>query len=288
MITWHRFLRPISFIMVLVCVLILPGCNWWQKSTWLSQVEHELAAKTDMQLEAQDTSDIPVIFELHKIDMESPQFSELIPSLSAQYAQFFTPLAVKLLKQHPDVLTTISDYKSFDPYFKRVGFANVDWSFIHEKIEEAQVKIFQTRELVLPKDTKGWIVTALNPETRELLGFLRFTVSSRDPYGSIQGHNIGFKPEAQRRGLGKLILSSLFKLVPQATRIYLRVLPSNTPACNAYHSYGFRQYTPQNKAAKTDEYEPYFLPLEYKADQSGILQKVAEKFKKNFVNGLLE
>ncbi len=121
----------------------------------------------------------------------------------------------------------------------------------------------------------GWVITALNPETREILGFLRLTVSSSDPYENIQLHNIGFKPAAQRQGLGKLILSSLFKLVPHITHIYLRVLPSNTPTRNAYHSYGFRQYTLQSNVTETDEYEPYFLPLEYKANQFDVLQKAA-------------
>ncbi len=278
MIQWHRFPISTPFIAACICILTLASCNWWQKPTWFSFVEHELAVKIDMQLEVSDTSDTPVIFELQKIDLESQQFAELIPDLSIVYAKAFTPFAVEFLKAHPDVITTVSDYRPFEPYFKKVGIANVNWSFVHEKIQEAEEKNFQTKELELPKNTIGWIITALDFETREKLGFLIFSVSTTDPYGNIHINAIGFTPVAQRRGLGKRIMSSLFRFLPDISRIYLRVLEANTAARKAYHSYGFRQYTPERMPEKRDDYDPYSLYLEYKTDQSNVLQKIAAIF----------
>ncbi len=265
------------YIITCICTFTLTSCRLWQKPTWLSEVEHTLESKIDMQLEVQDKSGTPFIFELHKIDLESPQFSSLIPDLSIVYAQAFTPFAVELLKARPDVVTTVSDYKPFEPYFKKVGIANVNWSLVHEKIHEAEVKNLQTKELTLPPDTKGWLIIALNPETREKLGFLVFSVSTSDSYGNVHINTIGFSPDAQRRGLGKRIMSSLFTFLPDISRISLRVLETNTTARNAYHSYGFRQYTPEHMLKKGDDYDPYSLYLEYKVEESNVLQNTIKK-----------
>ncbi len=274
------------YIITCICTFTLTSCSLWQKPTWLSEVEHTLESKIDMQLEVLDKAGTPFIFELHKIDLESPQFSSLIPDLSIVYAQAFTPFAVELLKARPDVVTTVSDYKPFEPYFKKVGIANVNWSLVHEKIHEAEVKNLQTKEFTLPPDTKGWLIIALNPETREKLGFLIFSVSATEPYGNVHINTIGFTPNAQRRELGKRIMSSLFTFLPDISRISLRVLETNITARNAYHSYEFRQYTPEHTLKKGDDYDPYSLYLEYKVEESDVLQNTIKKFNTEGSNGM--
>jgi len=270
--------KKINFIAIMVlagaCTFILPGYNSLKRPTWLSHVKKVLSAKTNVPLEVQDKSGTPILLTLYSLDANNPQVIPFIPELSLVDAQAFASSTLDLLKAYPEITTTVSDYKPFDLYFKKVGIDNVDWSLVHEKIiifEESEARDFQKRLFSLAQDAKAWIIIAQNWKTKEVVGFLKFLIS--EAWGNVHIRKIGFMPAEQRKGLGKQIISSLFTFLPSLQRIDLQVLKTNANACNAYHAYGFRQYTPPIN--RIDEYAPYELDLEYKADQFDILQKVA-------------
>jgi hypothetical protein len=76
--------------------------------------------------------------------------------------------------------------------------------------------------------------------------------------------------------LGKLLTGSLFKLLPEAQRIFLYTRPTNDVAQQAYRSYGFKV----NEKPITDPiFAKGWLMFEYQADQSDILQKESQKLR---------
>lgn len=77
-------------------------------------------------------------------------------------------------------------------------------------------------------------------------------------------------PAEQQRELEKLLMSSIFKLVPDTRRIFLHTRTTNEDAIKKYNSWGFVQF-PGNLAGWPD--------FEYLAEKSNTLQQAAEAFK---------
>ena len=271
--TLKRSAICISSISVTILALVL----WRTKqSDWITYIQQTMASKKDVQFKATDKFGKPVIFESVKIDPQSPECTKIIKSLSEIYAAAFIPTAKQLLIGYPEVVSTISHFKPFEPIVKKQGVEHINWPVAEEKMQAPFRKYFETKEVVLPNDTSGWFIIAKNKATASLLGFLQFSVSSSKEPGSINIDNFAFGPDSQHRGLGKLIMSSIFKFLPDTKKIYLRVLKTNTIAQKAYASYGFREYTPQQKYAPEDEVGPYTFSLVYKADKTQSLQKIAD------------
>lgn len=84
------------------------------------------------------------------------------------------------------------------------------------------------------------------------------------------------KPSEQNRGLGKLLMSSIFKIAPDIRRIFLCTRPTNVNALKAYQAWGFvPDLQPIPEASLNMAHWEF---MEYKAEQSDMLQKLAESF----------
>lgn len=122
-----------------------------------------------------------------------------------------------------------------------------------------------------------WFVIA--KDKTGMIGYEEFLIKPEYPWGTIKASNCHILPSAQRRGLGKLFLSSLFKLLPQSSikRILIRSLEVNTQAIAACTSYGFRQYDDQDKHALPISWSSYCAFFEYQPDECALLQNESHK-----------
>ena len=75
-----------------------------------------------------------------------------------------------------------------------------------------------------------------------------------------------FFRSAQNRGLEKLLMSSIFKLRPNAQRIFLHTRSTNQRAIELYEEWGFVQC-----AGKL----PHWTDVEYLVEQSSIVQQTS-------------
>ena len=94
--------------------------------------------------------------------------------------------------------------------------------------------------------------------------------------GDIKVINIAISPAEKENGLDQLLMSSIFNIVPQVKRLFLFSRPTNSSALETYRSCGFTQdlnfvQDPNHKVNLE-----YLIPLEYRAEQSNILQKTAQ------------
>ncbi|PKN03209.1 hypothetical protein CVU75_03390 [Candidatus Dependentiae bacterium HGW-Dependentiae-1] len=83
------------------------------------------------------------------------------------------------------------------------------------------------------------IITAHEHSQMPPLGYIQYIFRNTTPIGTITLDELAIIPSAQRRGIGKLLVSSLYTIIPQIERIELYVRPTNTTAQAAYLSYGF-------------------------------------------------
>ncbi len=129
----------------------------------------------------------------------------------------------------------------------------------------------------------NYIFTAseLQPDGKKiLLGIVMFDIDKDDPYGTVGLGPLAVTPEAQGRGISKILSSSIFKFLPETNRIILEALCSNAKAIGVYKTLDFTQYEKNNanlniclRAIKW-----YHVAYEYLTDRSQKLQAVAATF----------
>lgn len=265
--------KIIAFLFVCIgSLLIILYYQRTKQSAWMTYVQQTMASQNNVRLEAQDKFGISVIFEIVKAEGGIIKGEEINKKLSHIYGHAFAPLMTQFLKTHPAI--AFSTEPNFFNQFK-VLVENNNWKLIEKKIQDYTTQHFKD-DMMRPKTRALWYLIAKNKETDTPIGFFQFSVSSDDPFGSIYITKLSVKPEMQHRGLGKLMMSTVLKLLPQTTRLYLDTLTSATQAKAAYYSYGFVEYHPQ-KINTHSIYDQYSIYLEYKTTQSNILQIAAQK-----------
>lgn len=95
------------------------------------------------------------------------------------------------------------------------------------------------------------------------LGAIQFFITPAFEEGSIKAALFGVLPEAQNRGLEKLLMSSIFKILPDINHIFLHTRSTNQRAIALYKEWGFVEI-----AGKL----PNWTDLEYRVEQSKALQ----------------
>ncbi|MDZ4099349.1 MAG: N-acetyltransferase [Methylophilaceae bacterium] len=90
-------------------------------------------------------------------------------------------------------------------------------------------------------DEHSLIITAHENMHTPPLGYAHYAIRNTNPLGTITLDELAVAPSAQRRGIAKLLVSSIYKIMPQVARIELYVRPTNRQAQAAYLSYGFNR-----------------------------------------------
>gem|GEM_PF-177938 len=225
---------------------------------------------------AKDKFGNQIVFEWGKIDSQSSSFAEKLKSFSDIVAQTYTPVEVEFLKKYPTSVSANPFYKPVEPLLAQ-GIEKADWNLIEEKMHQA---LKQIGELDVTQGLKTgdvyYFVIAKDKATEEPLGIIHFLVKSENP-GSVRSPVFGVVPAAQGRGIGKLLMSSIFKIIPDTKQINLCTRVTNETAINAYRNWGFMiDLNPEKEAWLTPE---HWTSLEYNAEKVNTLQECAEKIK---------
>jgi GNAT superfamily N-acetyltransferase len=85
--------------------------------------------------------------------------------------------------------------------------------------------------------TKPLVVTVFNAITKELLGWTTFHCIDQN---CVQLDQLAIAPEFQNRGLAKLLIFSILKIVPETTCIYVNTALWNLRAHASYEKLGFK------------------------------------------------
>ncbi|MFC1842563.1 GNAT family N-acetyltransferase [Candidatus Dependentiae bacterium] len=225
-----------------------------------------------------DKFGVPVVIEWQKTSLIEPKFATAMKDVWELTRKAFIPVEMKFLRAYPQVVSTEDYFKPFEPLFKN-GLENVDWRSA-EKTMEALLKshqIFDASTLsadliaMFAKDIY-YFVTIKDQRTNALHGYITFKVRSNYVKGVM---SIAVDPACQNRGLGKLLMSSIFKIKPDIKHFFLCTRVTNDTARNAYMAWGF---TKDNNPIMDHKLNPkHWIFFEYKIKQINILQKTAER-----------
>jgi len=229
---------------------------------------------------AQDKTGAAVVLEWHKTNIVSPDFALLMKDAWIFARDAYVPVEMDFIKAFPEVVGIEPYFASFEPLF-RDGVSHVDWDAA-EKIMETILKghfVFDPVQFpkqvveMFEKDTSVFVAVK-EQSTGKMLGFITFLIRANYAMGDVKVMSFAVDVAHQKRGLGKLLMSSIFKIVSDVKRIFLCTRVTNTVALNAYRSWGF--VIDENPVLDHAFNLHHWTFMEYKTEQSDILQKIAE------------
>ncbi len=174
------------------------------------------------------------------------------------------------MRKHPEVLSSYDILGPLEPLLAK-NLASVDWHSVTEKMQNILRAEFVRQAAGFNNKDIAWFVVA--KDTSRTLGFAQFVAYHDDQEGTMGIPNVMIVPEGQHRGIGKLLISSIFKILPPTLTIKalaLTVMNLNTHAIDAYTSYGF-----VGKPSTQDPLGSYCMA--YTIAHSNTLQKEAER-----------
>jgi hypothetical protein len=242
-----------------------------KSSEWLTYVRKMTALKKAGQFAAKDKFGALIMLEWEIIDQQSPRLTEKIKSLSEILVQIYTQQEVQFARKFPDAVANEYFLKPLAPLFAN-GIKRVDWDIVIKQTRDVFQQFFTTTDFTKSSVTDDihLFVVVKDKDAQAALGMIQLFITPEYPYGSIKAAFYGVMPAEQQRELEKLLMCSIFKLVPDTKRIFLHTRMTNEDAIMMYNSWGFVQF-PGNLAGWPD--------FEYLAEKSNILQQMAETFK---------
>ncbi len=255
-----------------------------KSSEWLLHVKQATATKKTGQFTAQDKSGAPVILEWTVTDVRSSNFSVLQKNICNIVVAAFAQVEIQFLKVHPEEHDAYC--QSFEPLF-RSGPTATDLQLLKQALHESDWQLAEEKmQLVLRAiqvmdhsnfgiDDVHCFVLVKDGMSKKLLGYATFYIMPQYQYGDIKITGIALAPTEQNRGLGKLLMSSILKIIPETKRIINCAHPTNDKALGAYQNWGFvlnpnpiaEPHMPINKKQ--------WVYLIYNVEQTDILQKTA-------------
>jgi GNAT superfamily N-acetyltransferase len=250
-----------------------------EAASWLSQVKSTTASRLTGSLSTQDKHNALVILDWQITNLLHPDFADAMKISWEVARDAYTVVEMDFLKAFPDVVGKEPYFKQFEPIFAN-GIENVDWKAAQDIMQSIlhghfifdasqfndQIKALFAQDIcvfVSIKDTK----------TKAQLGFITFLVRPGYQHGDIKVMGFAVEKSQQNRGLGKLLIGSIFAIIPGITRIFLATRVTNENALRVYRNWGF---TPDAKPILDHAFNlEHWSFLEYKTDQSNTLQKIA-------------
>ena len=229
---------------------------------------------------AKDRHGATINLEWHKTNVVSHDFAADMKNVWPFARDAYVPVEMEFLKQFPQVVGDEAYFKPFEPLFSD-GVEQVDWNAATATMESILQGHFIFDPAQLPEQVIAmfahddcFFVAAKDGATEQILGFITFLMRASYAAGDIKVMSFAVAQSHQNRGIGKLLMSSIFKIVPDIKRIFLCTRVTNGTALKAYSSWGF--VTDKNPVLDHAFNLAHWSFMEYKTTESDILQKVAQ------------
>ena len=252
-------------------------------SQWLTHINDTVPSNKGETLLIKGAFEIPLRLEWMKTDIQSPYLAAFRRYICEMACESLAPVEVEFLRQYPEAVNREIFLVGCAPFFAQ-GPQAVDWEAVEEKIKStikqfylADISSFGIEVIKPLLNDVYCFATLRNEETKKLLGFTLFSITPALPYGDIKIINLVVDPSQKNQGLETLLLSMIFKIIPKAKRLFLFNRPTDTESLQMYQSLGFNVSKKPNQDPNHQVNPNYLILLEYQANQSDGLQKVAEK-----------
>ncbi|MCE2982596.1 MAG: hypothetical protein LW832_03415 [Parachlamydia sp.] len=222
------------------------------------------------------------ILEWKRSNILSPSLATFKKDLSDLAAEKLSESELAFLKANPEAASSELFLRACKPLLNK-GAENTDWCAVQEAIK-ASVKQFYLADLSKfdPDMIKPLLndiyfcATIRNPDEKESLGFLLFSITPTFPFGDVKVINFFMKEHNQNSELQNILMSLVFKILPQTKRIFLFAWPTDSTTLKMYAAMGFeRDENPfQDPSHKIND--QYLISLDYRIENSKILQRTVK------------
>jgi len=231
---------------------------------------------------AQDKTGKTVVLEWHKTNILSPELALFKKEMCDLAAQVTAHIEIQFLQVHPEAVTSGGFFRDCEPLFAQ-GLDNVNWHRVQQTIQST-IKQFYLMDMVqfgqeiINKliDDVYFFVSVKDQKTQNCLGFMMTAITPALPKGDIKLINVVVNQQKQDRGLEQLLMSSIFEVLPEIKRIFTMIRPTNESANTVFESCGFVQDLNPIQDPNHPINKEQMLIMEYKADQSVVLQQTAK------------
>ena len=186
-----------------------------------------------------------ILVEFTRVDPQSPQFSEELNSISDMLSRAYVPVEVEFVRKFSSNLSKDKFLNSIEPFFKD-GIDNVKWPQVEERVKQILIQFFGddfSKSLAANKEMSTnfthLLIVAKEQGTKSPIGAIYCLMNKVDPEKIVRIPVFGVSPKAQCQGIGKLLMNSILKCIPDAKKIALSTRVTNERAIKTYHAWGF-------------------------------------------------
>lgn len=251
------------------------------KMDWLAYAK--TASASDGKAYPADKNGHSFILEWERSDILSLSLAAFKKDLSDLAAEKLSESELAFLKANPEAASSELFLRACKPLLDK-GAENADWHAVKEIIKTS-VKQFYLADLSKfgPDMIKPLLndiyfcATVKNPDEKEPLGFLLFSITPSLPFGDVKVINFFMKEHNPNSELRNILMGLVFKILPQTKRIFLFARPTDSAALEMYAAMGFeRDENPfQDPSHKINS--QYLASLDYRIENSKILQRSVEE-----------
>ena len=257
-----------SFLLIMFCMHPSHGMqNNVTESTQMTQKNQSYLA--------QNTQGNTIILKGEVIVGKTEILDKKIKSLSPLFIPSYLRQEIEFA-QNCSKITTSEDlaneyfFKSLAPLFAQ-GKKNVDWKLFEQKTKEELETFFATlnwSQYSSEQDINVFI-TALDQKTGKELGVIQAITTPKFEQNHIRIGLFGVSSSINDLKIKQLLVSSIFKMFPNAQRLFLHTRSTDTATIELYQSWGFTEF----KGTLL-----HWTDLEYVTNKSDTLQKTAANF----------
>lgn len=240
-------------------------------SDWINQIRQAIHTP-HATLHTQDNQGNPLTLQCEFIDPTSPRLNQAIAQASDMLVQMYTTMELQFAKTHPETVNSEMFLKPIASLFAH-GVENVDWKTAETILSSSMHQFLTTTDFAKygsPNDIQLF-VTAYDTKTNKPLGMIQFLVMPQFDHGTIKVAFFVVEPSVHDYGIEQLLLSSIFQLVPNVSRIFLHTRITNETTIKLYQSMGFTQFAGPL---------PFWIDMEYLTENVEILQQTAHTLRK--------
>lgn len=223
-----------------------------------------------------------LILEWKKTDITSQNLADFKRNISEIASLALAPIEMQFLRTYPEAVTQELFLMPCAPLFAS-GIEAVDWNLVDKTIQGTIKQFYQTdlstfgADIIKPLlDDVYFIVSIKESKGEQILGFAMFAITPELPCGDVKVIQVAVAQDGDNRELDKLLMSTIFAIIPDTKRLFTFVRPTNEYALRTYSSWGFAE----NKNGFQDPNHKvnmeYLRLLDYKAERNKMLQKIAE------------
>lgn len=251
-------------------------------SEWIKSINKVTAAKKSGQLRAKDAYDAPVTLTWTQTHIRSPDLAAIKKRICELAVQTTVPDELQYLRAYPEAVSYEMFLKPCAPFFEE-GLKAVNWKLVEDKIGATLRQFYHAdlssfaAEVIKPLINDIHIFVMLQEQGREeIRGYVMFSATPALSYGDMKVINLALVPAAKDRGLDALLLSSIFKIVPEVKRLFQFVRPTNEELITQYYSLGFTADLNPDQDPNHIVNPRSFIRLEYDVNEADLLQELSE------------